>query len=161
MKLNNYEAIHVAQQKDGLYNILCINKEIDKEFVAKRYRFRDLELLGIKRITSTNAKYNRFGVQYKKLKIEFTNDNRKYVTIPNTDVEVNHLIRSYDKMLKIWSQCINVLKAIESKNIISVKQFIDDLGYNELVNYKPSELIGMSTRMINKVLYIQHLYKGN
>lgn len=163
MKFNihvqEHEVIHVVRQKDGCYNILYINKEQEKELTAKRYRFADLELFGIKRITATCAKYTKFGVRYTKLKIEFTNDSRRYVTIPNMDVSVRHSIKAYQDMLKVWSQCINVLKAIESKNIVSVKQFIDDLGYTELVNCIPHKLPGMSTNMGNKVLYIQYLYK--
>ena len=156
---HEHEVRHVVRQKDGCYNILYINKEQAKELTAKRHRFAELELFGIKRITATHAKYTKFGVRYNKLKIEFINDNRRYVTIPNMDVSVSHSIKAYQDMLKVWSQCINVLKAIESKNIVSVKQFIDDVGYTELVNCIPHKLPGMSTNMGNKVLYVQYLYK--
>lgn len=159
MKFNNNEVVHITLQKAGCYNVLYIDKEQEKEVTARRYKFTDLSLFGIKRITATHPKYKKFGVRYTKLKIEFNNDNRRYVTIPNIDTEIRHSIQAYQDMLIVWSQCINVLNAINSKNIISVKQFIDDLGYTELVKCIPSKLPGMSTRMCIKVLYIQNLYK--
>ena len=158
---HKHEILHIVRQKDGCYNILYINKELEREVTAKRQYDARLELFGIKRITAAHAKYKKYGVQYDKLKIEFINDNRRYVTIPNIDVTLRHLLRTYQDMFKIWSQCINVLNAIESKNIVSVKQFIDDLGYREIINcVHPHKLNGVSTRMCNKILYIQHLYKN-
>lgn len=157
MKYNKHEVRHIVNIGDGHFMIRYIDEDKGTEFDKCEY-MSELDALGIKRITATHSKFNAYCITYKKLIIEFKKDGRRYITVFNTDAEWRHIIHYFRKMIVMWEQCITVLKCIESKSVTNVKQFVDDMGYKELIN-NPFDAY-MSRNMKSKVNYIRYLYNS-
>lgn len=154
----DYEIENILQVKDGTFNIQFINTDKHQINVIRRQALTEFKVYGIKRVTATEGHKTKFKHYYKKLKVEFNIDGRRYITLHNTEFNPQVFCSTYDKLFKIWLQCITVLKMLESNNINNVKTFIIDMKFDYLINANIDDIIGLSVRMKSKIKYIRHLY---
>lgn len=158
MKHLGYEVKRIDHSQNGTYMIRIIDVENGQELDLVG-TFHDLAAMGIKSIVATQPSFKAYKIKYKSIIVSFENDDRRYLTLSNRAISIEDIINYYRRSLMVWSQCINILKCIESKSVLDVKALIDSLGYKSLINedlmmIRPD----ISQNMYNKIEYVRYLY---
>lgn len=158
MKHLGYEVKRIDHSQNGTYMIRIIDIENGQELDLVG-TFHDLAAMGVKSIVSHQPSFKAYKIKYKSIIVSFENDDRRYLTLYNRDISIEDIINYYRRPLMVWSQCINILKCIESKSVLDVKALIDSLGYKSLINedlmmIRPD----ISQNMYNKIEYVRYLY---
>lgn len=161
MKHLGYEVKRIDHSQNGTYMIRIIDVENGQELDLVG-TFHDLAAMGIKSIVATQPSFKAYKIKYKSIIVSFENDDRRYLTLSNRAISIEDIINYYRRSLMVWSQCINILKCIESKSVLDVKSLIDSLGYKSLINedlmmIRPD----ISQNMYNKIEYVRYLYNKN
>ncbi len=158
MKHLGYEVKRIDHSQNGTYMIRIIDVENGQELDLVG-TFHDLAAMGIKSIVSHQPSFKAYKIKYKSIIVSFENDDRRYLTLPNRDIAIEDIINYYRRSLVVWSQCINILKCLDSKNVVCVKTLIDDLGYVLLINEDLMMLRPhISQNIYNKIEYVRYLY---
>ena len=161
MKHLGYEVKRIDHSQNGTYMIRIIDVENGQELDLVG-TFHDLAAIGVKSIVSTQPSFKAYKIKYKSIIVSFENDDRRYLTLYNRDISIEDIINYYRRSLNVWSQCINILKCIESKSVLDVKALIDSLGYKSLINEDLMMLRpDISQNMYNKIVYVRYLYNAN
>jgi hypothetical protein len=149
MKHLGYEVKRIDHTQNGTYMIRIIDVENGQELDLVG-TFHDLAAMGVKSIVSHQPSFKAYKIKYKSIIVSFENDDRRYI------------INYYRRSLNVWSQCINILKCIESKSVLDVKALIDSLGYKSLINEDLMTIRpNISQNMYNKIEYVRYLYNAN
>lgn len=158
MKHLGYEVKRIDHSQNGTYMIRIIDIENGQELDLVG-TFHDLAAMGVKSIVSHQPSFKAYKIKYKSIIVSFENDDRRYITLYNRDISIEDIINYYRRPLMVWSQCINILKCIESKSVLDVKALIDSLGYKSLINEDLMMLRpDISQNMYNKIEYVRYLY---
>lgn len=158
MKHLGYEVKRIDHSQNGTYMIRIIDIENGQELDLVG-TFHDLAAMGVKSIVSHQPSFKAYKIKYKSIIVSFENDDRRYLTLYNRDISIEDIINYYRRPLMVWSQCINILKCIESKSVLDVKALIDSLGYKSLINEDLMMLRpDISQNMYNKIEYVRYLY---
>ena len=161
MKHLGYEVKRIDHYHNSTYMIRIIDVENGREFDVVD-TFHDLAVMGVKSIVSTKPSFKAYKIKYKSIIVSFENDDRRYITLYNRDISIENIINYYIRHLIVWSQCINILKCIESKSVLDVKALIDSLVYKSLINEDLMTIRpDISQNMYNKIEYVRYLYNAN